>query len=460
MDPDSQLLVSFQKFDASLSNRSAIEGLPPELILIIFGFMDSQFKNRMVLTHVCQEWRTTSLQNATLWTDISIKAGRNIDKDAFDNLISLLSMQLSRTGDLPLDVRWFSSANIYLHGRIVHLLREMAPFSRWRTLTIRVEGIQSNNVIFPLPEDKFPILESLMVFGWPHKYLVDTIDRTATSSLKLLDLRYLRTTTISAYDDLISNHISSLVLPSILMPITDVEVPPNVIELEADTRRKHHFPYITTYRVSLCIFTLLHPPYLPNLTTLIVTSSLDLFGKCQITIPSLLHLECATITLAEGATFHTPALESFHLCASYSRPVNVNRMNTFSKTVRNLGFKLAPRTSITIDLCLRVQDLRTLLQASPHLERASLSFESHDEASKLLRDFESSGTPETELQEGDAMPLGWRLTELRLSFECELEDVAFWKSWALSVVSQRKATGIALSIYGSWKGEGACIRLG
>lgn len=447
--------------DAPHKYSSAIHILPTELMLLVFALLNSQVRSRITLTHVCREWRAISLDNSGLWTNVHIDARRSFEKEAFDNHISLLRMQLSRTGELPLDVKWFSNVNEHRHARVVYLIREMAPCSRWRTLFVSVMGIFPGNNTFPLPQDKFPILESLVVFGSPHEVLVDAINRTATSKLKMLDLTDLDATESlpSCYDG-INTQISSLLLPSDYSPIVYVALPRNIVKLEAHTRQNHHFPYISTYRVAYCVFTLAHTPHLPNLTTLIITSSLNVYASCEVIIPSLLHLECATITLGENAIFHTPALETLYLCQADEILPDAIQSDSFHKALQHPGFRFLPKTSISIDFSLQEGGLRKILKLSPHLKRADLYFDEHSRELETLKAFDSSEAVQPEPQGIATERMGWSLTELRLTFGWERGDVDFWKSWASSVVAKRKAEGIEISIHGSWKGEDVHIPLG
>ena len=90
---------------------------------------------------------------------------------------------------------------------------------------------------------------------------------------------------------------------------------------------------------------------------------------------------------------------------------------------------------------------------SPHVEKVSLSFNEHSAAPETLQGlFGPFKMPEGQVESSGG--IGRKMIELRLNLLGVTKDVDFWKSWAASVMSERKAIGLPIfSIYGLWKGD-------
>lgn len=443
-------------------NASPIRILHVDIMLLIFRLLDPSVEKRIILTHICREWRDICLQSPELWTDVHIITSRDTDSGAFNKFMARLSTQLSRTGDLPLDIVWISSGNEHRNERVRCLIDEMAPFHRWQSLWLRLDGPSPRGADISIPSNQFARLESFSVSGSSHDSITGLVNLTATSKLRKLDLRYLQESLpafLSSYNGIINN-ISSIILPDSRTATTRVELPPNVVDLSVDNRHVHRFPYVGTYRVGMCAFFATGVIQLSNLTKLIIGSSLDIHKGCKVTLDSLLYLQCTSVQLGPDAEFHTPILETLHLYASYSKPVNNLRVQSLAKALQHPGFRPSPRASVVVDLCLEERTIFDLFRLIPHQERASLSFDDQAVASKTLASIfggsEAIGWEEEVIL---AQNLAQKLTELQLNFEWAPHDVAFWKAWASSVVPKRKAAGIDISIRGIWKGDSFGILL-
>lgn len=448
--------------NASLKDDSSIESLPVELLLRIFEMCGTDINARIKLTHICQRWRIISIQSTSLWTEVRIRAGKEDTKDRFNNFMCLLELQLSRTGNLPLDVVWFSSCNESRNGRIMYLIRERAPFSRWRTLVLRVDDFHPHGRLAPEPADAFTNLESLSVSSSTNHSIIDTISRTATSKLRTLDLRSCsapQKEISMAYGTLMKT-VWHLILPSFNNTVIDIDmVLPNISHLEADGRHRHMFPRITHYKLVMCTFSAADT-CLPKLTSLNVTSSLDVRSGCEVTLPSLKILRCATIRLDTNAAFSAPMLETAHFCASYSSAVNGRRVDAFERTLQHPGYRLSPQRFLNIELCMSEKSVLRVLELSPHVNVVTLTFNKERSARLILQKAMSSvSTADTDAGGGSRMPIGSRVKELRLNFEWPIRDLEFWMTRASSWVAERRSRGCSLSIFGSWKGEGTDILL-
>jgi hypothetical protein len=455
-----QLALSTRMLNASLNDASPIESLPVELLLHIFEMCGTYINAQIKLTHICKCWRIISIRSPSLWTEVHIRASKEDTKERFNDLMCLLRLQLSRTGDLPLDVLWFSSCNESQNGRIMCLIREMAPFSRWRTLVVRVEDFHPHGPLAPQPTDVFTNLESLSVYWFTNFSIIDTISRTATSKLQTLDLRSCSPPPkgLSKVYGTLMKVASHLIMPSSSNAIPNIDIPPNVSHLEVDSRSRHIFPQITHYKLVVCAFATADT-FLPNLTNLNVTSSLDVLSRCEVTLPSLKILRCATIRLDSNAALSAPRLETAHFCASYSSAVNERRVEAFEKTLQHPGYQLSPQRLLNIELYMSQKSVLRVLELSPRVSGVTLTFQNELSARRILdRAMSSISTTDGDAG-GSHTPIGSQVNELRLNFKWPIQNLEFWKARASSWVAERRLTGCSLSIYASWKGEGTDILL-
>ncbi|KAJ7093287.1 hypothetical protein B0H15DRAFT_971676 [Mycena belliarum] len=145
---------------------SPVRRLPPELLCTIF-LMTPPFIRRLKaktvnqppwrLGHVCRAWRQAALSLPLLWSSIHIADHpwtlplRDVYPDA------MLETQLQRSATQPLDITIESEGDLRLAGPL-HL-----DSARWRTLSIRVVGLDSVDDLLSAAEGHLPLLETLDV---------------------------------------------------------------------------------------------------------------------------------------------------------------------------------------------------------------------------------------------------------------------------------------------------------
>jgi F-box-like len=125
---------------------SIVDRIPVELLLAIFHFFRPDITTLISITHTCRRWRLITTESAFLWTDVTLRIRSN------SRSVSLLEMQLERTGDLLLDVAWWGHIWEYCNSRVLAIVREKAQFSRWRTLKLGLVGHRHQKTpFFALP---------------------------------------------------------------------------------------------------------------------------------------------------------------------------------------------------------------------------------------------------------------------------------------------------------------------
>jgi hypothetical protein len=108
--------------------------LPTELTMHIFHECRPLIGPPIILTHTCRQWRRIAVNDASLWTNIRIETMQR--KQPLDHFLSFLGMQFDRTADLLLNVEWCAVVGDEYFLATLRLIRNKAPFSRWRTLLV------------------------------------------------------------------------------------------------------------------------------------------------------------------------------------------------------------------------------------------------------------------------------------------------------------------------------------
>jgi len=445
-----------------VDDGSKIGRLPVELILAIFHHSDPAIKARLKLTHVCRRWRLISLKSATLWTQVHIiPYCHRKDEKTFTRFLSLLEMQLDHADNLDLDVLWIDDVIKSWNSRVLKLLREKAPFSRWRSLTVCLWGRDADpNVIFG-PQDAFTNLESLAVLSRTLDSIVLSISRMTTPRLRMLDLGdwYSVASMGSLYPEAL-DRVSYIVFPKQQTSFAETfSLPPGVTDLEAKYSRNHSFPHISTYTVSQCTFSRHRETNLQNLTRLTVTAELRVRARCEISLPALLSLTCWRIWLGKSAKLEAPRLERLHIRARHPRELTRALAAEASAAFHHPGFLLCPRTSLRVEWCLAPDVLSRLLERSPRVKEVSLWFKDRD--GLYLTMMSMFGTKAE--RPGGLCPC---VEVLRLHFVWDIgeasirSEVRHRRAFVRQAADFRKGTGSrVLEIYGTWKGQGASVRL-
>jgi F-box-like len=281
---------------------------------LIFGQCESGIRPRLTLTHTCRRWRHIAVNDASLWSHVYIQTGLRNLNTRLDHFLSLLGMQLDRTGKRPLDVEWIAGiGHDFLIGTL-QIIREKAPFSRWRSLKAYV--VRESHKDAPWSSlDAFTNLETLQVYCGTDYASIGAIDRTVTSRLKVLEL--CRWPASELEDSMTSfatsfTHISTFIFgwvtPAVYTPI----LRENIVHLRLGSGEGHLFPHIRTYEVEKCIFNRMTRIDLRNMTVLTVTGCLKIEPDCQVSLPALRELKLQTLQMAIGTKLETPALDALH----------------------------------------------------------------------------------------------------------------------------------------------------
>lgn len=161
-------LTAFQAQLSHFNCRNNIEDVPNDVLLEIFNIFMAENRDDdatvesagltitapILLSHVCQSWRTLSLNTPRMWSSINLKISASIIRGVelntmrFENLAAGSREWLRRSGSLPIDIflafdsldigRWSSGMPIAAAAEVLTSLISQA--SRWRTLRIVDQG--------------------------------------------------------------------------------------------------------------------------------------------------------------------------------------------------------------------------------------------------------------------------------------------------------------------------------
>jgi hypothetical protein len=428
--------------------------LPVELTLLIFGLCLPGIRARLDLTHICREWRSIAINSPFLWTFIQMDIDFAPYSKRSDNLISLLDIQLGRTNGLPLDVEWLSNTSLGFDPRLLDLIRQKGPFSRWRTLKVRFMAVEA---FAPDSCDVFSNLESLIILPSIFNRILQTIEWTTTSKLQFLELQDQGTQVKWEADYMgmvgrLTQRITRLKISSgDTLPIAR-----NIRKVLASAQATHYIPYLKEYTLSLCHFGYSSQRNLESLTRLTVTLGLEMHRDAKVYLPALRHLALGALITGSHSKIDAPVLQTLHLLPVIPGNAHVQRMITGL----HLGdYILSPTKSITLDVCLSQYTAGIFLEHSPRVEQVSLSFEDAVSADKMLERMEGV----IHVDETEEIVLIGRLCEnmgeLRINLGYEICDLEAWKKRASRFVEGRRTLGSEPRVYASWKGEGTYVRL-
>jgi hypothetical protein len=368
-------------------------------------------------------------------------------------------MQLDRSGDLLLDVTWFAEIGDNFFVATLQLIRQKAPFSRWRSLTVFLSGESSSNSSWS-SVDAFTNLESITVGRLPSYVMSGVIDRTTTSSLKALNVIWPSAPTAEILTSFAKSltHISSLNLHRLQFTEHMPFLPTNVVNLQLHSEREHRFPHVQTYTVRECIFEGIDTIDLRRMTTLIVSKILTVHADCHVLLPALRELKLATLIMHPGAQIEAPALDTVYLMKTEGVPGEVVRCPDTNRSLMERGYLLSPNTAIIADSHLLSSTLIGVLDLSPKITHATLRFDSWRDAQTVLGRLLRFKT-ETGSQVDDFL-CPW-LAELYLDFGWKFTEPSPEKEWILEKLKSRREAGLTplLSVYAGWEGEGTYVLL-
>jgi hypothetical protein len=453
--------------------ESPVFRLPTELTMLIFRHCSSEIRNRLILTHTCRRWRCIAINDAALWTSISIQTVAVKENERLEYL-SLLGMQLDRTANLLLDVEFYiPNVADEFSVAVLQLLCQKAPFSRWRTLEMQTKP-RSRRIAAATPwsaddapwsaADAFTNLESLLVCDGNNNPIIRAIDHRITSRLKYLEVNGHGV----APEDLLTcfakslTHISTLCLDYLLpMPYRSF-LSVNVVNLELGSAYYHFFPHIQTYTLIGCSFTQTSSVDLRSMTTLIVTNILEIEYNVQVSLPALRELKLGHLKMMRRAKIEAPALDILYFMTPWSFRLGYEseELSETDRSFSETGYLLSPNASIMSDSYLPSNTLIHLLAKSPKVTHATLRFDNWTDAQAVLERLVGFGA-ESELKPVNNVHLCPRLSELRLDFGWGLSESSASKEWLLEWPKRRRAAGLLthLSIYVMWRWERTYVLL-
>jgi hypothetical protein len=368
-------------------------------------------------------------------------------------------MQLERTADSLLDVEWITVIGSEYFVATLQLIREKAPFSRWKTMTLGLYGGWREDSPWS-SVDAFTNLESVTVGDGSDDAIFGVIDRTSTSRLKDFNVRWGSTSTekIMASFRTSLTHISSFYIERLHFPDHMSFLPTNIVKLQVDSGQEHCFPHVQTYTVKECIFGGMGTIDLRRMTTLIVSKSLTVNFNCHVLLPALRELKLATLILLSGSQIEAPALDIVHFMEADDVCGEPKPCPETNRSLMERGYLLSPNTSIIAHSRLLSTTLIGVLALSPKITHATLRFESCTDAQMVLRRLFGFQT-ETGSKADDFL-CPW-LAELKLDVGWEFTEPSPEKEWILDKLKSRKEAGLMphLSVYVGWKGEGTYVLL-
>lgn len=147
----------------NLRNASAMQRLPPELLVLPFHDLDVH--DRVKASHVCRHWRHVALANPLLWT-----AFRFPVRASAIAAIDMLETFLSRSGSLPFDFAWDRYGGLDLiHAKIQTALRGHVYRLKSITIRIRADIVQG---LLDLLSQPAPQLVSITVFSYDGRFVL------------------------------------------------------------------------------------------------------------------------------------------------------------------------------------------------------------------------------------------------------------------------------------------------
>jgi F-box-like len=357
----------------SIGGSAAQSKLPVELLLLIFNLCDSAIRPRLVLTHTCQRWRRIAVSYPRLWTNLHIKMRNVSTATSYKHFESLLIMQVDRSGGLPLDVVWIASFEDLYAIQSLCVIRDKAPFSRWRSVKLWVGGSKPQVKSFLGSIVAFPNLESLVISDYVDIYVAMILCRAAMPKLQMLDLR--------AGNDL---HWEE----TVIMSLNTHRPPLPITTLHVGVRERHTFPGIINYKLGNCIFRADALVDLRSMTSLIVDDTLHVFEGCGVLLPALQYLRLMSMSIDREGKIEAPLLQTLHLSATpdprdplYTR---YNDYHYMGDAVDHPGYLLSPKVLIIHKPYLSKNAIIGLLKKSHELTQATLCFNGRSSAQEIV----------------------------------------------------------------------------
>jgi F-box-like len=393
-----------QASNGKISARSGAYKLPVELLSLIFDHCDSAIRPRLVLTHTCQQWRFIAVNYPQLWTDLRIITHNIVSEECYERFGSLLTLQVDRSGGLPLDITWDSDIGNKYGTDLLVSLQDMVPFLRWRSLEICVTGHNSYMESHLPSIIVFPNLESLVISSGADLRLAEIFCRAAMPKLQMLDLRIDR--------GLKWGH-------PVMTSLNDgaLSIPDSIITLHAGTRYAHPFPNILNYNLNLCVFSRHSSINLHSMTSFIIDGGLYVYEGCEVLLPALKYLQLMSLRIFSYGKIEAPVLQTLHISATIDRSDLIYKANTNHRHLhygfKKPGFGLLPTKLIIREPSFSKESIIEVFKNSPKLTQATVCFNDRASAQGIVEALLESGAERASLNER----LCPQLTELML--DCE-----------------------------------------
>jgi hypothetical protein len=308
---------------------------------------------------------------------------------------------------------------------------------------------------------EFSNLESLVLLQVLDHPILQRINHTTTSKLRILDLRQ----SAPCNEDVdhlcgaVLKRATSLVLHSTRLNSLYLHIPTKVVTIQDEYRNTHLFPHVRTYILTDGEFWADSETDLQRLTTLIITRSLILEATCNLILPSLRRFVCAGITLGSGAVLDAPLLESleFRNPERYTNEQSggfVHGPSYVAQVLAHPGFLLSPSNSLSLQPPLPSGFSQMTLTRHTRLQKLELNLGSDDAFWAVI-----AALTEGVREGGFACP---QLTELKLKFEPKYRDYhefAWWRDAVAQIAEERRGFAAIPRVYGPWDEGGTFMLL-
>jgi F-box-like len=441
----------------------SINSLPVELMLLIFAYFRPMNSSSEVmhtirsLASVSCRWRSIVINTPGFWTFISLchkgEGTASVQSDSFDKSLWQAELHLSRSGNLPLTVKWFiKDISGKQMARLVEMFNKTGPLSRWKSLEIgHMPSIPKHLLI-----RGFTCLEEITFRGWINQDVLGHVVETAPR------LRQMRVLIFGTFD-----------IPLQKFPMLSTfsvgrwcrslqTIPPTVSHLEMFNLNRRWDKI-----------------QLQDITHLTLTV-LKLMRLKQLGIQNLRHLECRTIitdtdiTMPSVQTLVIGGWPGLSLKLSLVRAPKLDILeigNTASLRCQDrecceqahvmldtIEHQLEPAT-FNLGLCLRPEQILGILKDMPSVQYLGIALAVRNSAQGWEKLAEGLIEAVEHFEEQQGLPTSYvkaylicpRLTSLVLRLNWNQDDTAIWSAFALRILRGRYEGGLLQYVRCEWK---------
>lgn len=442
-----------------------------EILSDVFRYQDAGLTQRLQLTHVCRHWRAVAIEDASLWTEIDIPCVSDPEKP-LEPLFHLLETQLDRTKEMLLNVTWALSPIGSFNRHSIELFRRKEPISKWKFLCLEHLGDDGPVDIELAPTDTFHNLEHLRISGKLPLFILDTINRTTTTKLRVLDLTGLGTLPPSLnVCNLFTDVLGRTTWFCAPIWYRDFgELPENVIGVKAARCNLSPLPPVQAYVLKFCRIKPGSQLEFHHLTSLTVNRAIFIWEGCHAIFPALLYLRCALVHLEGSATLKAPNLEILHV-GTEGFELSASVSDTIETLMQNPQLYLSPKDLLQLDTFSSPKAILSIMKRCPRVSHISLSFQNGDKALEVVEGIHTNGMDETsehptsavaveQLEEDSTtVVLCPNLSSIEFNFHWPISDISLLCNRAKALVASRRDLGADLVLYANWTQEGTFVPL-